>query len=101
MATCKDCTKYPGNCGNHFKDRYDHINYEIAAETYVAESIDGTPSCFIPNPAYIRLKRNVQIQRLIDLYEPAYIKAAYERLFGADNEEKSRQQTSAAQKTQA
>lgn len=30
---CKDCAKYKGNCGNHFKDTNGHINYEIPAES--------------------------------------------------------------------
>ena len=34
---CKVCKKYKGDCGHHFKDDLEHINYDITSE-YACDS---------------------------------------------------------------
>lgn len=31
-VTCKDCARYEGNCGFHYKDQFGYIDYEVPAE---------------------------------------------------------------------
>lgn len=32
MQQCKTCKKYKGDCGNHFKDEFNHIDFDIPSE---------------------------------------------------------------------
>ena len=32
IQQCKTCKKYKGDCGNHFKDEFNHIHFDIPSE---------------------------------------------------------------------
>lgn len=50
---CRDCKNYKGNCGKHFIDWNNHINYDIPAEAYTADVFSGEHgSCFEPSEKY-------------------------------------------------
>ena len=41
---CKYCKKFIGDCGNHFKDSYGHINFDIPSESVLDKF--NNPTCF-------------------------------------------------------
>lgn len=43
IKKCKDCWRYKGDCGNHPKDKNNHINYEIPSKEM---NLNGIPWCF-------------------------------------------------------
>ena len=32
IQQCKTCKKYNGDCGNHFKDEFNHVHFDIPSE---------------------------------------------------------------------
>lgn len=73
---CRDCKKYPGNCGNHYIDSDKHINYDIASETYYDDAIGNYASCFeMSDRCREELKTQV-VKEIVNNYTLDEIKAA-------------------------
>lgn len=75
---CRDCSKYTGNCGNHFRDSEDHINYNISAESYMDGVIGPYASCFEPSDSYIESLKTEKIKKIIEQYTVKDLEQALE-----------------------
>ena len=49
---CKDCAKYKGDCGHHFRDTNGHILYDVPSESMHDGAIDSIPYCFEPSTEF-------------------------------------------------
>ncbi len=78
MSKCKDCEKYKGNCGHHFKDTNGHIMWDTPSESMYDGVIGDTPKCFIPSKAYQEKCNNKVIKELARSYSVEFLKAAVE-----------------------
>lgn len=65
---CRDCKRYEGNCGNHFRDAWGHINYNIPSESSMDNSIGDYGNCFVPSEEYIESKRSEIVEKLASEY---------------------------------
>ena len=85
---CKDCSKYIGNCGKHFRDSRGHICYEIPSETYMDNSLDNCHgSCFEPSEHYLKELKAITAIKIADEYSLEEVELALEILkVGKDNE---------------
>lgn len=78
MGKCKDCEKYKGNCGNHFKDINGHIMWDTPAESMYDGAIGDAPKCFIPSKAYQEKCNDKVIKELARDYSADILKRALE-----------------------
>lgn len=77
MRECKDCKHYKGDCGNHFIDWNNHINYEIPCEGAM---------CFEPSKEFLKKQKEQRIREIIKEYSVDEIEAAARHLKGATDE---------------
>lgn len=56
---CKYCANYKGDCGNHFTDIQNHIDYAIPKETMF--DTNGVPRCFVDTDTkYAEIYKSLQ-----------------------------------------
>lgn len=66
MSKCKDCAKYKGDCGHHFKDANGHINWDCPSESMYDGIIGDIPACFDPSSEFqkrINMENAVEIAK--------------------------------------
>lgn len=67
MAECKDCKRYKGNCGLHFVDWNNHINYEIPCEG---------ADCFEPSQEFLKKQFEKRVREILEQYPAEAIEEA-------------------------
>lgn len=65
---CSDCKNYVGNCGKHFMDGLNHINYSLPSESYYAHEYDDIPTCFEPSEFYLEKRKADKIKTILEHY---------------------------------
>ena len=76
MSECKDCAKYEGNCGNHFKDNNGHILWDCPNESMYDGMIGDTPRCFEPSKKYMDNLNSAKAKELTKLYSKDVLELA-------------------------
>lgn len=66
--SCKNCSKYKGDCGHHFKDNDGHINYNVPSESMYDRWGGGNPKCWSPNEDYIQKRKEARLKYLVENY---------------------------------
>lgn len=72
---CRDCEKFVGNCGCHFIDAYNHIDYNIPCESAYDGTYGGRANCFVPSSEYKRALNEERAKELSQYSEDVLEKA--------------------------
>ena len=75
MSECKDCAKYEGDCGLHFKDTRGHILWDVPSESMYDGVIGDTPYCFEPSKEY-QEKNDMKLIKTLAEYSIDILKRA-------------------------
>jgi hypothetical protein len=95
--SCKYCEKFSGDCGNHFKDKYGHTDFEIPKESVLDNY--GVPNCFVDSNTkyknlYERLREEIENLPNSDKYtlclDKKHLVNILDALLIADKDEKSK-----------
>ena len=73
---CRDCKLYKGDCGHHFIDYYDHINYNIPTQTRMDNAIGSDGSCFVESEQYSLETKKAVIEEITRKYSVETIRMA-------------------------
>ena len=73
---CKNCKRNKGNCGLHFVDWNNHINYELPSEG---------ATCFEPSEAYKKKLKEQRIKDMLEKYTAEDIELAFKKLKGDED----------------
>ena len=77
MSACKNCAKYKGNCGNHFKDCNGHTLWDVPSESMFDGVIGNIPSCFEPSIQY-KEEQTMNLVKALSKYPIDILKRAIE-----------------------
>lgn len=66
--TCENCKNFKGNCGKHFIDKYNHIDYTCPSESQYDNCCGNIPLCFQPTEAYLLVQKKKIISNIAKSY---------------------------------
>ena len=73
---CRDCKLYKGDCGHHFIDWDDHINYNIPTESRMDDVIGSHGSCFVASVQYSLETKKAVVEEITRKYSVETIRMA-------------------------
>lgn len=77
---CRDCELYKGNCGHHFIDGYNHINYNFPTESRMDDVIGSHGSCFVPSEQYKLETKKEVVEEITKKYSIEMIRMALKEI---------------------
>lgn len=73
---CRDCELYKGDCGHHFIDGNNHVNYNLPTESRMDNVIGSHGNCFVASKQYILETKKEVIEEITRKYSVETIRMA-------------------------